>query len=129
MNASERLPAQADLTLRSGLIVEQRIHVIRIAVPPAVDGYGLDVPLRVEPACSEDPRQLVAGAALEHIERQRKGNLTTGAPGAAQVADRAVRPRHVQHVQDHRLLGAARELVLAETYRVVELDAAVETGG
>jgi hypothetical protein len=54
MNAPQQLSAQMDLTRCGELIVEQRVHGIGVAVSPTVNGYGLDVPLRIESAGKEN---------------------------------------------------------------------------
>ena len=100
--------------------VPQRVLALRVAVRPPVDGEAGDVARRVEPAAAEGPRQLVAGLALEGLERHLQ---QLGPSGAALVAGRQARAgRHPREVQDHRLVGSPRALVVAEAHREVERD-------
>src|ERR1700682_683738 len=108
MNPSQRCSARLRLALGERRVIIERVRVIGVAMPPAVDGYRGDIPIRVEAAWTEDPRELVARVRLELLETERICKGATGAPSAAQVLDRAVGPRYVDQVEDHRLLGARR---------------------
>src|ERR1700692_2861788 len=128
MNPPQRCSARLRLALGRRRVIVERVRVIGVAMPPAVDGYRGDILIRVETAWSEDPRELVTRVRLEFLETERICKGATGAPSAALVLDGAVGPRYVDQVEDHRVLGARRAAIIADAHRVVELQVAVEPG-
>src|ERR1700719_2587060 len=126
MNPSQRCSAHLRLALGRRRVIVERVRVIGVAMPPAADGDRGDIPICLGAARTKDPRELVARLRLEFLETERIGKGATGAPGAAQVLDRASGPRYVDQVEDHRLLGARRAAVIADAHRVVKFEVTVE---
>src|ERR1700686_4619391 len=62
MDASKPRAACLDLAIR--LRVKQRVGLVRIAMAPAIDGDGSDVPIGIEAARTQDSAELIASVRL-----------------------------------------------------------------
>src|SRR5882762_11637654 len=71
MNPYQRCSARLRLAFGERRVVVERVRVIGVAMPPAVDGDRGDIPICVEAARTEDPRKLVARVRLEFLETER----------------------------------------------------------
>ena len=95
-------------------------------MPPSVDGDAEDVDVRVEPAWSEHPRELVLHPGFEVLEGHVIEDLASSPELTASIEPPARHCRHVHEVQHHGLVRRARELVFAHADRVIELEAREE---
>src|SRR3974390_2546137 len=80
MDLSERLSADfiGSLSRRPNRI-NQRVVLIRVAVGPPIDGNGLNVVRRIEPAAAQNLRELAANVALKRVKVGGEQDHATGA--------------------------------------------------
>src|SRR5580704_7288251 len=98
--------------------IEQLVIFVSIAMRPAIDGDARHTARRVEPARTEDARQLVADVALEGLER---GVEDIVLPRPVLVALRQTGlARRAHHTHQHWLVGRARAFVVADIDDLVE---------
>src|SRR5262245_8343312 len=118
------LPARdLDHGVERGLVVEQRIPVVGIAVRPPVDRDRSDIATAEKPAGTKHAVEIVANAILELPECHLLELPSTGPELLAGGEPLVWRAWDMDQVQAYRLSRIARVAISAEIDRVVELDA------
>src|SRR6266566_1573651 len=108
------------------LVIEQGIRGVRIAVRPAIHRDGYNVAITRESAWCQHAVEFIADLGLDLIEAHLENLLPADSKLITRVETLIGGAGHMRQVQAHRLRRRAGMAVAAETYRIIELDAAME---